>query len=125
MYSASETAKAEFPDLTPAQIGAISIARRLQDPLSELLKIDPKAIGVGLYQHDLAPKVLDQHVAEVVEDCVNLIGVDVNVRLRRGGTGCCAKDRLICDSFAFQQYDSFTPSTHESCSHCNCNTCKG
>ena len=91
MYSASETAKAEFPDLTPAQIGAISIARRLQDPLSELLKIDPKAIGVGLYQHDLAPKVLDQHVAEVVEDCVNLIGVDVNVRLVGGVRGAARK----------------------------------
>ena len=79
IYSASETARAEFPDLDLTVRGAISIARRLQDPLAELVKIDPKSIGVGQYQHDvnqakLAGKMLDREV----ESCVNLVGVDLN-----------------------------------------------
>jgi uncharacterized protein len=78
VYSASETAAAEFPDLDVTLRGAVSIARRLQDPLAELVKIDPKAIGVGQYQHDLNQRELARSLDAVVEDCVNAVGVDVN-----------------------------------------------
>ncbi|WP_372882447.1 Tex family protein [Psychromonas sp.] len=78
VYSASELASKEFPDIDVAIRGAISIARRLQDPLSELVKIDAKAIGVGLYQHDINQKSLSQRLDSVVEDCVNSVGVDLN-----------------------------------------------
>ncbi|HOL81798.1 MAG TPA: Tex family protein [Ignavibacteriales bacterium] len=78
VYSASELAKKEFPDLEAAQRGNISIARRLLDPLAELVKIDPKSIGVGLYQHDVDQKLLSQKLDNVVESCVNYVGVDVN-----------------------------------------------
>ena len=78
VYSASELAAAEFPDLDVSYRGAVSIARRLQDPLAELVKIDPKAIGVGQYQHDLKAAELDAALGGVVEDCVNSVGVDVN-----------------------------------------------
>jgi uncharacterized protein len=78
VYSASETAAAEFPDLDVSLRGAVSIARRLQDPLAELVKIDPKAIGVGQYQHDVDQGGLVRSLDAVVEDCVNLVGVDVN-----------------------------------------------
>ncbi|HOP49530.1 MAG TPA: Tex family protein [Ignavibacteriales bacterium] len=78
VYSASELAKKEFPDLEAAQRGNISIARRLLDPLAELVKIDPKSIGVGLYQHDVDQKLLAQKLDNVVESCVNYVGVDVN-----------------------------------------------
>ncbi len=78
VYSASEVAIAEFPDLDVTVRGAISIARRLQDPLAELVKIDPKAIGVGQYQHDVDQKRLKQKLAETVESCVNYVGVDLN-----------------------------------------------
>ncbi len=78
VYSASEVAIAEFPDLDVTVRGAISIARRLQDPLAELVKIDPKAIGVGQYQHDVDPKRLKQKLEETVESCVNYVGVDLN-----------------------------------------------
>lgn len=78
VYSASELASKEFPDLDVSIRGAISIARRLQDPLAELVKIDAKAIGVGLYQHDINQKQLDKHLQTVVEDCVNAVGVDLN-----------------------------------------------
>ena len=78
VYSASELAAAEFPEYDVNLRSAVSIARRLQDPLAELVKIDPKAIGVGQYQHDMPPKRLGEALDGVVEDCVNAVGVDVN-----------------------------------------------
>lgn len=78
VYSASELASEEFPDLDVTIRGAVSIARRLQDPLAELVKIDPKAIGVGQYQHDVSQSRLARSLDSVVEDCVNAVGVDVN-----------------------------------------------
>jgi len=78
VYSASEQASLEFPDLDVSLRGAVSIARRLQDPLAELVKIDPKAIGVGQYQHDVNQTQLEQALGRVVEDCVNHVGVDLN-----------------------------------------------
>lgn len=79
VYSASELANNEYPDLDVTVRGAISIGRRLQDPLAELVKIDPKAIGIGQYQHDVTPKKLDESLKGVVEDCVNSVGVDLNI----------------------------------------------
>lgn len=78
IYSASKLATEEFPDFDVMQRSAVSIARRLQDPLAELVKIDPKSIGVGQYQHDMKPARLDGALTGVVEDCVNAVGVDVN-----------------------------------------------
>lgn len=78
IYSASEIAIAEFPDLDITVRGAISIARRLQDPLAELVKLDPKSIGVGQYQHDVDQKLLKQKLEATVESCVNYVGVDLN-----------------------------------------------
>ena len=79
VYSASKLATEEYPDINVSIRGAISIARRLQDPLAELVKIDPKAIGVGQYQHDVNQKVLNESLTGVVEDAVNKVGVDVNI----------------------------------------------
>lgn len=78
VYSASKLATKEYPDINVSIRGAISIARRLQDPLAELVKIDPKSIGVGQYQHDVNQKRLDESLAGVVEDAVNTVGVDIN-----------------------------------------------
>lgn len=78
VYSASELAAAEFPNLDVSLRGAVSIARRLQDPLAELVKIDPKSIGVGQYQHDVSQTLLARKLDAVVEDCVNAVGVDLN-----------------------------------------------
>jgi uncharacterized protein len=78
VYSASELAALEFPDLDVSLRGAVSIARRLQDPLAELVKIDPKSIGVGQYQHDVSQTLLARRLDAVVEDCVNSVGVDLN-----------------------------------------------
>ena len=78
VYSASEYASREFPELDVSLRGAVSIARRLQDPLAELVKIDPKSIGVGQYQHDVSQSKLARALDGVVEDCVNAVGVDVN-----------------------------------------------
>ena len=78
VYSASKLAAEEFPQFDVNLRSAVSIARRLQDPLAELVKIDPKAIGVGQYQHDMPPKQLDEALSGVVEDCVNAVGVDIN-----------------------------------------------
>jgi uncharacterized protein len=78
VYSASGAAREEFPDLDATQRGNVSIARRLQDPLAELVKIDPKALGVGLYQHDVDQKRLGEQLEAVVESCVNFVGVDLN-----------------------------------------------
>lgn len=79
VYSASELASQELPDLDVSLRGAVSIARRLQDPLAELVKIEPKAIGVGQYQHDVNQSQLAQSLSDVIEDCVNAVGVDVNM----------------------------------------------
>jgi uncharacterized protein len=79
VYSASELASKEFPDIDVSLRGAVSIARRLQDPLAELVKIDPKSIGVGQYQHDVNQVRLARSLVAVVEDCVNSVGVDVNM----------------------------------------------
>lgn len=98
VYSASELAAEEFPDYDVNLRSAVSIARRLQDPLAELVKIDPKAIGVGQYQHDCPQKQLDEALDGVVEDCVNSVGVDLNTAsaplLRRvaGVTAATAKN---------------------------------
>ena len=78
VYSASKLAAEEFPEYDVSLRSAVSIARRLQDPLAELVKIDPKAIGVGQYQHDMPPAQLSEALGGVVEDCVNNVGVDVN-----------------------------------------------
>ncbi|MGB7084254.1 MAG: Tex family protein [Phormidesmis sp.] len=82
IYSASEVAIAEFPDLDITVRGAISIGRRLQDPLAELVKLDPKSIGVGQYQHDVDQKRLKQKLDDTVESCVNYVGVDLNMASR-------------------------------------------
>ncbi len=78
VYSASDLARQEFPDLDLTVRGAISIARRLQDPLAELVKVDPKAIGVGQYQHDVDQRQLNDSLGQVIESCVNRVGVDLN-----------------------------------------------
>ena len=78
VYSASKLATEEYPDINVSLRGAISIARRLQDPLAELVKIEPKAIGVGQYQHDVNQKQLEENLTGVVEDAVNKVGVDIN-----------------------------------------------
>jgi uncharacterized protein len=78
VYSASEAAREEFADLDVSLRGAVSIGRRLQDPLAELVKIDPKSIGVGQYQHDVDQAALRKKLGEVVDSCVNAVGVDVN-----------------------------------------------
>src|SRR3989475_12602718 len=78
VYSASAYASAELPRLDVSLRGAVSIARRLQDPLAELVKIDPKSIGVGQYQHDVNQRALARSLDATVEDCVNAVGVDVN-----------------------------------------------
>ncbi len=79
VYSASTIAREEFPDLDATVRGTVSIGRRLQDPLSELVKIDPQHIGVGMYQHDIAAKRLEESLSQVIESCVNYVGVDLNV----------------------------------------------
>jgi uncharacterized protein len=78
VYSASKAAQNEFPDLDVSLRSAVSIARRLQDPLAELVKIDPKSVGVGQYQHDMEKGKLERTLSNVVEDCVNHVGVDIN-----------------------------------------------
>lgn len=78
VYSASDTAREEFPDLDLTIRGAISIARRLQDPLAEMVKVEPRAMGVGQYQHDVYQPLLDKKLGEVVESCVNQVGVELN-----------------------------------------------
>jgi len=83
VYSASEAAREEFPDQDVTVRGAVSIGRRLQDPLAELVKIDPKSIGVGQYQHDVNPGQLKQSLDDVVESCVNAVGVEVNTASRQ------------------------------------------
>ncbi len=100
VYSASEEARREFPDLDVTVRGAISIARRLQDPLAELVKIEPKSIGVGQYQHDVDQKLLERKLSEVVESCVNRVGVEVNTASRAllsyvAGIGPSLADKIV------------------------------
>ncbi len=100
VYSASEAARREFPDLDVTVRGAISIARRLQDPLAELVKIEPRSIGVGQYQHDVEPERLDAALREVVESCVNRVGVDVNLASREllrhvSGLNAALAERIV------------------------------
>lgn len=78
VYSASSLACAELPRLDVTLRGAVSIARRLQDPLAEMVKIEPQHLGVGMYQHDLPPKRLEEAVNEVMEECISFVGVDLN-----------------------------------------------
>lgn len=100
VYSASDTAREEFPDLDLTIRGAISIGRRLIDPLAELVKIDPKAIGVGQYQHDVYQPMLAEKLDEVVESCVNLVGVELNTAsasllARVSGVGAAMAKRIV------------------------------
>ncbi|MFD0889525.1 helix-hairpin-helix domain-containing protein, partial [Streptosporangium algeriense] len=100
VYSASAFASQELPGLDVSLRGAVSIARRLQDPLAELVKIDPKSIGVGQYQHDLAETKLSRSLDAVVEDCVNAVGVDVNTAsapllTRVSGIGATLADNIV------------------------------
>lgn len=102
VYSASEVARQEFPDLDLTVRGAISIARRLQDPLSELVKVDPKSIGVGQYQHDVDQRQLAESLDKVVESCVNRVGVDLNTSswtLLRRVAGISERSALSIVSF--------------------------
>jgi protein Tex len=98
VYSASELAAAEFPDLDVSLRGAVSIARRLQDPLAELVKIDPKSIGVGQYQHDVDQTSLAKSLDAVVEDCVNSVGVDVNTASAPLLTRVSGLNRTLADN---------------------------
>jgi len=100
VYSASELAAKEFPQLDVSLRGAVSIARRLQDPLAELVKIDPKSIGVGQYQHDVNQHALSRQLDAAVEDCVNSVGVDVNTAsaallARVSGLGATVAQRMV------------------------------
>jgi uncharacterized protein len=100
VYSASELAREELPDLDVTLRGAVSIARRLQDPLAELVKIDPKSIGVGMYQHDVDPSRLERALDAVVEDAVNAVGVDLGSASKRllthvSGIGPVLADRIV------------------------------
>lgn len=100
VYSASALAAREFPDLDVSLRGAVSIARRLQDPLAELVKIEPKAIGVGQYQHDVDQRALARGLDAVVEDCVNAVGVDLNTAsipllARVSGLGPAVAERIV------------------------------
>lgn len=100
VYSASDVARREFPDLDVSYRGAVSIARRLQDPLAELVKIDPKSIGVGQYQHDMDSAQLEKRLGEVVESCVHAVGVDLNTAspellCRVSGLGPKLTDRIV------------------------------
>lgn len=100
VYSASDVARREFPDYDVTVRGAVSIGRRLMDPLSELVKIDPKSIGVGQYQHDVDQKMLGESLADVVESCVNSVGVELNTASREllsyvSGIGPALADKIV------------------------------
>ncbi len=100
VYSASDVARKEFPDYDVTVRGAVSIGRRLMDPLSELVKIDPKSIGVGQYQHDVDQKMLSASLADVVESCVNSVGVELNTASREllayvSGIGPALADKIV------------------------------
>ena len=99
VYSASEVAAKEFPDMDVSYRGAVSIARRLQDPLAELVKIDPKAIGVGQYQHDVNQMDLARKLNAVVEDCVNSVGVDANTASEKLLSWVAGMNSAVAQSF--------------------------
>ena len=99
IYSASDIARQEFPDLDLTVRGAISIARRLQDPLSELVKVDPKSIGVGQYQHDVDQRQLQQSLETVIESCVNRVGVDLNTSSWTLAPLCGWRHRTYCAQY--------------------------
>ncbi|APR79875.1 Transcription accessory protein [Minicystis rosea] len=129
VYSASDVAREEFPDLDLTVRGAISIARRLQDPLAELVKIDPKSIGVGQYQHDVYQGLLAKKLDEVIESCVNLVGVELNTASapllsRVAGIGPVLAKRIVShrnDKGAFKSRKALLdvtglgPKTYEQC----------
>ena len=111
VYSASDVAREEFPDLDLTVRGAISIARRLQDPLSELVKIDPKSIGVGQYQHDVYQPLLAKKLDEVVESCVNQVGVELNTAsapllARVAGVGASLAKKIVAHRDAHGAFKS-------------------
>lgn len=111
VYSASETAAAELPDLDVSLRGAVSIARRIQDPLAELVKIDPRSLGVGLYQHDVSAARLRDALDQVVESCVNSVGVDVNTAsipllARVSGLGPSAAEKVVSRRGEIGTFDS-------------------
>ncbi|MBN9057067.1 MAG: helix-hairpin-helix domain-containing protein, partial [Rhizobiales bacterium] len=111
VYSASETAAAEFPDLDVSLRGAVSIARRLQDPLAELVKIEPKSIGVGQYQHDVDQGKLSRSLDAVVEDAVNAVGVDLNTAsapllARVSGLGKSSAEAIVAHRDANGPFES-------------------
>jgi protein Tex len=129
IYSASDVAREEFPDLDLTVRGAVSIARRLQDPLAELVKVDPKSIGVGQYQHDVSPTLLEKKLDEVVESCVSSVGVELNTAsapllARVAGIGGTIAKRIVAHR---DQHGAFTtrkallavsgvgPRTYEQC----------
>ena len=129
VYSASKLAAQEFPELDVSLRSAVSLARRLQDPLAELVKTDPKAIGVGQYQHDMPPKRLDETLRGVVEDCVNAVGVDVNTASPSllenvsGISGALAKSVVVYreengafpDRAALKKVPKLGPKAYEQC----------
>jgi uncharacterized protein len=106
VYSASDLARAEFPDLDVSMRGAVSIARRLQDPLAELVKIDPKSIGVGMYQHDVNQKQLAGTLDAVVESAVNHVGVDVNTASAPLLSYVAGVSRRVADSIVKQREEN-------------------
>ncbi|WP_440996796.1 Tex family protein [Arhodomonas sp. SL1] len=105
VYSASETAAREFPDLDVSLRGAVSIARRLQDPLAELVKIEPKSIGVGQYQHDVSQVALARKLEAVVEDCVNAVGVDLNTASAELLARVSGLSRTLADRVVAHRHD--------------------
>ena len=127
VYSASDVAREEFPDLDLTVRGAVSIARRLQDPLAELVKVDPKAIGVGQYQHDVFQPLLRRKLDEVVESCVNGVGAELNTAsapllARVAGVGPTLAKRIVADRDAhgpfpdrasLKRVSGFGPKTYE------------
>ena len=99
MYSASDIAREEFPDLQVEQRSAVSIGRRLQDPLAELVKIDPQSVGVGQYQHDVSQKKLTESLTFVVETAVNQVGVNVNTASSSLLTICSWFIKIGCSKY--------------------------
>ncbi len=111
IYSASDVAREEFPDLDLTVRGAVSIARRLQDPLAELVKLDPKVIGVGQYQHDVSPTLLEKKLDDVVESCVSSVGVELNTASapllsRVAGIGASLAKRIVAHRDATGRFKS-------------------
>ena len=113
VYSASELAAKEFPDLDVSIRGAVSIARRLQDPLAELVKIEPKAIGVGQYQHDVSQTQMSRSLEAVVEDCVNAVGVDVNTASSALLARVSGLNRTLADNIVSFRNDNGTFKSRE------------